>query len=104
MGWIYLVLAGLSEIGFSASLKLSNNFTEMWPTIIFLILSVLSIVFLAFSLETIPMGTAYAIWMGIGAFGTALIGILFFSESTDFWRIFFLGSLILSLIGLKAVS
>jgi quaternary ammonium compound-resistance protein SugE len=104
MAWVYLFLAGLLEIGFTSFLKLSDNFTRIIPTIIFLILSVLSFVALSMSLKSIPLGTSYAIWTGIGAFGTALIGILFFGESTEFWRVFFLCLLIGSIIGLKVVS
>lgn len=104
MGWIYLVIAGLFEIGFTTFLKLSDNFTRFLPTVTFLALAVLSFLALSMSIKTIPLGTAYAIWTGIGAFGTALIGIFYFGESTDFWRVFFLFCLIASIIGLKIVS
>jgi quaternary ammonium compound-resistance protein SugE len=104
MAWVYLVLAGLLEIGFTTFLKLSDNFTVFWPTVGFFLLSVLSFTALSLSLSEIPLGTSYAVWTGIGAFGTALVGILFFGESTEFWRLFFLLLLISSIIGLKFVS
>ncbi|MDR3623646.1 MAG: multidrug efflux SMR transporter [Chlamydiales bacterium] len=104
MGWIYLLLAGLCEIGFTTFLNLSNNFTRLLPTLAFLALAALSFAFLSFSLKSIPLGTAYAIWTGIGAFGTAIIGVAFFNESADFWRILFLALLIGSIVGLKVVS
>ena len=104
MSWVYLFLAGLCEIGFTTFLKLSENFTRIGPTIGFLVLAVLSFSALSMSLKTIPLGTSYAVWTGIGAFGTALIGIFYFGESADFWRVFFLFLLIASIIGLKLVS
>jgi quaternary ammonium compound-resistance protein SugE len=104
MAWIYLVIAGFFEIGFTTFLKLSDNFTRLWPTVCFFILSVFSFLFLSFSLKEIPLGTAYAVWTGIGAFGTVLIGIFYFGEATDPWRLFFIFCLIFSIIGLKTVS
>jgi quaternary ammonium compound-resistance protein SugE len=103
MGWIYLLIAGLLEIGFTTCLKLSKGFTAVWPTIGFVTLSIFSFSALSMSLKTIPIGTAYAIWTGIGAFGTALIGMYYFGESADFWRLFFLFCLVASIIGLKIV-
>lgn len=104
MAWIYLFFAGVCEIGFTTFLKLSENFTRLWPTIAFFVLSGLSFGALALSLREIPLGTSYAVWTGIGAFGTALMGIFFFGESTEFWRVFFLFLLIGSIVGLKLVS
>lgn len=104
MGWIYLVIAGFLEIGFTTFLKLSDNFTRLWPSVAFFVLSMCSFYALSQSLKTIPLGTAYAVWTGIGAFGTALIGILYFGESAELWRVLFLFTLIGSIIGLKVVS
>ncbi len=103
MGWKYLLLAGLFEIGFTTFMKLTNGFTKLYPSIGFLVCSGLSFWLLTRALLTIELGTAYAVWTGIGAFGTAVIGILFFGDSTNFWRIFFLATLIISTIGLKLV-
>src|SRR5688572_10389208 len=104
MGWIYLVVAGLFEIGFTTCMKLSEGFTKLWPALGFLAFAVLSFVFLTKATNTIPLGTAYAVWTGIGAFGTALIGLLFFKDPATFWRLFFLVTLLGSVIGLRAVS
>lgn len=104
ISWIYLLIAGVFEIGFTTCLKLSDNFTKIYPTAGFIIFAWFSFTYLNYSLKTIPIGTAYAIWTGIGAFGTAVIGIMFFKESIDFWRIFFLSLIIISIVGLKLTS
>lgn len=104
MGWIYLIFAGLCEVGFTTCLKFSNNFTNLIPSIGFFILTFASFGFLSHSLKWIPLGTAYAVWTGIGAFGTAALGIAYFGEPGDLWRVSFLVLLILSIIGLKVVS
>lgn len=104
MSWIYLMLAGIFEIGFATTLKLSNNFTKLWPSIIFIISITLSFYFLEKSIEKIPIGTAYAIWTGIGAVATVFIGILFFKEPASVMRIFFLVTLVGSVIGLKLTA
>lgn len=104
MHWIYLLVAGLFEIGFTTALKLSDNFTKMVPTIGFLILGAISFYLLSISMKNIPLGTAYAVWTGIGAFGTAIVGILFFGDPVFFWRVFFILLLVASIVGLKLVS
>jgi quaternary ammonium compound-resistance protein SugE len=104
MAWIYLVIAGLFEVGFTTSLKFSNNFTNVKWSIAFFVCISLSFFFLNQSIQKIPLGTAYAVWTGIGAVGTAIIGIFYFSEPSDFWRVFFIMMLIGSIIGLKLVS
>jgi len=102
--WLILILAGFFEICFATSLKLSVGFTRLVPTICFAVFAIASFGLLTLAIKQIPVGTAYAIWTGIGAFGTAIVGIIFFKESADFWRIFFLLMLIGSLVGLKFVS
>ncbi|MGA1931838.1 DMT family transporter [Arcobacter sp. YIC-464] len=102
--WIYLILAGLLEVGFASMLKLTENFTKLIPTIIFLVFATGSFYFLTKAVQTIPIGTAYAIWTGIGAFGTIVVGILFYNEPAGFLRLFFLFTLISSIVGLKLVS
>ena len=104
MDWLYLVLAGMAEIGFTTSMKLSDGFKRLLPTIAFGGCIVLSFVGLSKALETIPLGTAYAVWTGIGAVGTVLVGMTLFKEPADFWRLFFIALLIGSILGLKAVS
>ena len=104
MGWIYLLLAGLFEIGFTTFLKMTDGFTKLMPSLGFFVCSFVSFWLLTKSMATIELGTAYAVWTGIGAFGTALIGILFFGDSMHFWKVFFLVVLIASILGLKLVS
>jgi len=104
MAWIILVVAGLFEVAFTTCLKLSNNFTNWKWSIGFFVSISLSFLLLAKASQTIPLGTSYAVWTGIGAVGTALVGILFFNEQSDFWRVFFVFLLIGSIIGLKFVS
>src|SRR5688572_8856544 len=104
MAWVYLVCAGLFEVAFTTSLKLSNNFTHKgWSTVFFISIT-LSFYLLNRAIQTIPMGTGYAVWTGICAVGTALVGILFFDEPAFFWRVFFITLLIGSIVGLKFVS
>jgi quaternary ammonium compound-resistance protein SugE len=104
MSWIILIVAGLFEVGFTTCLKLSNNFSDWKWSAGFFICITLSFMLLNKAVQTIPLGTGYAVWTGIGAAGTALIGMFFFKEPTDFWRLFFIFSLIASIVGLKLVS
>jgi quaternary ammonium compound-resistance protein SugE len=108
MAWLILILAGLFEIGFTTCLSKAKSaygtsLYSLWIAGFFISLS-LSMYLLYKATQTLPMGTAYAVWTGIGAAGTALVGILFFKESASFWRIFFLVTLIGSIAGLKYVS
>ncbi len=104
MAWVFLIFAGLLEMGFTTSMKLSHGFTR-WPYVgSFILFAILSLFCLNKSMVGIPLGTAYAVWTGIGAFGTALIGIFFFDEPTDMFRILMLITLIGSVIGLKFAS
>ena len=104
MAWIYLIFGGFCEFGFTAFLKMSDNLTKPLPSIGFFILASVSYLFLYLGMKTLPMGTAYAVWTGLGAFGTVIIGLVFFKEPITFCRIFFLGMLITSVIGLKVTS
>lgn len=104
MPWLYLILAAACEIAFAGSLKLTQNFTNLKWSVVFVVFYVLSIVLLNKAVQQIPIGTAYAVWTGIGAAGTVLLGIFYFKEPYNFWRVFFLCTLILSIIGLKFFS
>ncbi|MBT1706363.1 DMT family transporter [Chryseosolibacter indicus] len=104
MAWIYLVIAGLFEVGFTTCLKMSNNFNNKLWTILFFICISMSFYFLNKAIQSIPMGTGYAVWTGIGAVGTVIVGIVFFKEPADLLRLFFIVLLIGSIIGLKFVS
>jgi quaternary ammonium compound-resistance protein SugE len=107
MNWIILIIAGLFEVGFTTCLakakESEGSQATLWYGGFFVCLA-LSMYLLYKATSTLPLGTAYAVWTGIGAVGTVLIGIIFFKEPADLWRIFFLATLIGSIIGLKAVS
>ncbi|HEX2535318.1 MAG TPA: multidrug efflux SMR transporter [Chitinophagaceae bacterium] len=107
MAWLILILAGLFEVGFTTCLskaKETSGTTSLLWLAGFLVSVSISMYGLYRATQTIPMGTAYAVWTGIGAAGTAIIGILFFREPADLWRIFFITTLIGSIIGLKYVT
>mgnify|MGYP003576131553 CR=1 FL=1 len=104
MSWFYLIIAGLFEVAFTTSLKLSDNFSNRGWAVVFFISITLSFYFLNKAIQMIPIGTAYAVWTGIGAVGTVLVGIILFKEPSDFWRMFFIFLLIGSILGLKFVS
>lgn len=104
MNWLILILAGLFEVGFTTCLKFSNNFTNLKWSIGFFVCITLSFLLLNKAIQGIPIGTAYAVWTGIGATGTAIIGIAFFDEPAHFWRLFFIFTLIASIVGLKVFS
>ena len=104
MAWFYLIVAGLFEVAFTSSLKLSQNFSHKGWTVAFVVSIVMSFILLNKAIQTIPMGPGYAVWTGIGAAGTAVMGILFFNEPAFFWRMFFIFLLIGSIIGLKFFS
>jgi quaternary ammonium compound-resistance protein SugE len=104
MAWLYLGLAGLFEIGFTTAMRFIGQTWWSWSALLFLISAALSFHFLTLAIQTIPLGTAYAVWTGIGAFGTALLGIVLFKEPVDALRLFFLITLIGSIIGLKLAS
>ncbi len=101
MYWFILILAGLFECSFTTCLKLSEGLTKFGWAIAFVLLSIVSFALLTLAAQKISLGTAYAVWTGIGAFGTALIGIVWFKDPATFWRVFFLCGLIGCVIGLK---
>ena len=107
MSWILLIIAGLFEVGFATCLgkakETSGNTSTLWMVGFFVCLSI-SMFLLYKATQTLPIGTAYAVWTGIGAVGTVIVGIFVFKEPATFWRIFFLTTLITSIIGLKFVS
>lgn len=107
MNWIILVIAGLFEVGFTTCLGKAQMTTGresyIWYFGFFICL-VISMLLLIRATEYLPLGTAYAVWTGIGAVGTVLMGIFFFHEPIHFWRLFFIFTLIASIVGLKAVS
>lgn len=104
MAWINLFIAGIFEIGWAVGLKYTNGFTKLWPSVITITGMVLSFFFLSAAVKSIPIGTAYAIWTGIGAVGTAILGIILFGESKEFIRIFFIFLIVVGIVGLKIFS
>ncbi len=107
MNWILLIIAGLFEMGFATCLGKAREVTgaaAVYWYAGFVVCLVISMLLLIKVTESLPIGTAYAVWTGIGAVGTAIIGIFFFKEPATFWRLFFLFMLIASIIGLKVVS
>lgn len=101
MAWVYLMVAGLLETGWAIGLKYTNGFTRPMASILTFAAMVGSMILLGLATRTLPIGTAYAIWVGIGAVGAVVLGIILFDEPRDFWRMFFVGLLIVSLVGLK---
>lgn len=104
MSWIYLILAGFGEIGFVLFMKLSDGFKNKRYTVLTCIAAFISFYFLSKSLLEIPIGTGYAIWTGIGAAGSVLIGMLLFGESRDGKRVLFIVMIIAGVVGLKLVG
>jgi quaternary ammonium compound-resistance protein SugE len=104
MAWVYLILAGIFEIGWAVGLKYTHGFTKFWPTQLTIASMVISMVLLALAVRIIPIGTGYAVWTGIGAVGTAVLGIVLFSEPVTAWRVVFLLMIVGGIIGLKFSS
>ncbi|MBW8308999.1 MAG: quaternary ammonium compound efflux SMR transporter SugE [Candidatus Paracaedibacteraceae bacterium] len=104
LAWTYLIIAGLLEIVWAIGLKYTQGFTQLWPSVITITSMVASVFLLAKAVETLPIGTAYAIWVGIGACGTALFGLMVLQETASPLRLFFLALLIVSITGLKLSS
>jgi quaternary ammonium compound-resistance protein SugE len=104
MDWILLLVAGLLEIGWAIGLKYTDGFTRLWPSVWTAASMVLSIVLLAFALKTIPVGTGYAVWTGVGAAGTAILGIILFAEPATAARLGCIGLIVAGIVGLKLVT
>ncbi len=101
MAWIILIVAGFFEIAWAVGMKYTQGFTRLWPSVFTIFAMVMSVVLLYWAVVRLPLGTAYAVWTGIGAAGTALLGILLFNESTSAARLACVGLVILGVIGLK---
>ncbi|MFM9858412.1 quaternary ammonium compound efflux SMR transporter SugE [Pseudoxanthobacter sp. M-2] len=104
MAWLILFVAGLFEVGWAVGLKYTEGFTRLWPSLGTAAAMAASIFLLALALRTIPLGTGYAVWTGIGAMGTVLFGILYLGESTDLLRIGSIALILIGLVGLKLAS
>ena len=104
MAWIYLIIAGLLEIGWAIGLKYTEGFSKVWPSVATIGAMICSFGLLAAALKTIPVGTGYAVWTGIGAAGTAIVGMVFLDESREVLRILCLVLIVAGVVGLKFAS
>ena len=104
MNWIILFIAGLFETSWAIGMKYSDGFTKLYPSIFTVITMAMSVYLLSVSLKSIPVGTAYAVWTGIGAVGTAILGIILFGESRDLARVGFIFLIIAGIVGLRIFS
>lgn len=104
MAWTYLFTAGLLEIGWAIGLKYTEGFSKLWPSVGTVIAMILSLAFLGLALKTLPVGTAYAVWTGIGAIGTVILGIILFAEPATALRLGCVGLIFAGIIGLKLVT
>lgn len=101
MAWLWLIIAGLLETGWAIGLKYTDGFTKFWPSVLTIAGIALSMFLLSVAARTLPIGTAYPIWVGIGAAGAVILGITLLGESASFARLFFLALLLVAIIGLK---
>jgi len=104
MAWVTLVLAGLFEIGWAVGLKYSQGFTRLWPSVATVLSMAVSLTLLGLALRTLPLGTAYAMWTGIGAVGTVLLGIALFGEPASAGRLACEGLIVAGIVGLKLLA
>jgi quaternary ammonium compound-resistance protein SugE len=103
-GWIYILIAAVFEVGWAIGLKYTEGLTKLWPSVGTIIGMLLSFWFLSIGTKTLPVGTAYAVWTGIGAMGTAILGIILFNESREIIRILFILMIACGVVGLKVFS
>jgi len=104
MAWLLLVVAGLLEVGWAIGLKYTAGFTRLWPTVGTLTAMVASVGLLGVAMKTLPVGTAYAVWVGVGAVGTAALGMVLFGELASVGRLVSLGLIVAGIVGLKLAS
>ncbi len=104
MNWMILVTAGLFEIGWAIGLKYTDGFTKLWPTVGTVLAMIISLGLLGVAMKTLPVGTAYAVWVGVGAVGTAILGIVLLGESANIARLLSLALIVMGIIGLKLAA
>ncbi len=104
MAWAYLVVAGLFEVGWAIGLKYTEGWTRLWPSLLTIVAMIASVIFLNFALKSLPVGTAYAAWTGIGAVGTVILGIYLFGEPAGAARLACIVLIVAGIVGLKLVS
>ncbi|MBN1239684.1 MAG: quaternary ammonium compound efflux SMR transporter SugE [Gammaproteobacteria bacterium] len=101
MAWLILLLAGILEVGWAVGLKVSHGLTRPWPAAATIVAMIASMALLALAVRTLPLGTAYAVWTGIGAVGTVLLGMALFGESASPVRLFCIGLILAGIVGLR---
>ena len=101
MAWIYLIVAGLFEIAWAMGMKFTDGFSKLWPTVAVLALMGMSVYFLSLAVKTLPVGTAYAVWTGIGIAGTSILGMVWFDEPVSLIRLVLIFLILASVVGLK---
>lgn len=104
MAWLILLIAGLLEIGWAVGLKYANGFTKFWPSAFVIVAGIASVWLLGLAMKSIPLGTAYAVWTGIGILGTVLFGMAFFHEPIQILRFVFILCIILGIVGLRCLT
>lgn len=104
MSWVIIVFAGLFEIGWAVSLKYTEGFTRLWPTCVTVASMAISLGLLGYAMKSLPVGTAYAVWVGVGAVGTAVLGILLLGEPATPMRLFSLCLIVAGIVGLKLAT
>jgi quaternary ammonium compound-resistance protein SugE len=104
MAWVLLLIAGLLEVGWAIGLKYTEGFTRPWPSILTLAAMTGSVVLLGIAMKSLPVGTSYAVWVGVGAVGTAILGIILFGESANAGRLASLGLIVAGIVGLKLAT
>jgi quaternary ammonium compound-resistance protein SugE len=104
MAWMYLIGAGLAEIVWATMMKFTDGFTRPWPTTVTIAFMVISFELLSLALKELPMSTAYAVWVGIGAVGVAIVGMAFMNEPVTLLKLGFLGMIVAGIVGLKLVT
>ena len=102
--WLILLIAGLCEIGWAVGLKYTEGFSRLGPSVATVLAMIASVVLLGWSLKVLPLGTAYAVWTGIGAVGTAILGIYLFGESKEAARLVSIGLIVAGIVGLKLLT
>ncbi len=102
--WLILIIAGLFEIGWAVGLKYTEGFSRLWPSVGTILAMIISMGLLGLAVRSLPVGTAYAVWVGVGAIGTAILGIVLFGETTTVWRLLSLGLIVAGVIGLKLAT
>jgi quaternary ammonium compound-resistance protein SugE len=104
MAWVILVIAGLFEVGWAIGLKYTAGFTRLWPTIGTVLAMIISLWLLGVAMKSLPLGTAYAVWVGVGAVGTVVLGIVLFGEPATAARLFSVALIIAGIVGLKLAT